>query len=348
MKLGAIAQNVLERLVLAAGLIPTPLIDTHIAMLLARTVMSATKLGIFEALAEGPLTAGEVAARCDTHPAATGKLLDALVGVGYVQALGERYDLAPLARKWLLQASPRSLYPKMLLQFVEWEWIEHSDEFVRSGTPLQIHERLAPEEWAHYQQAMRSLALFAAPEVGWRTPVPRGAREMLDIGGAHGYFSVAICRRHPALRSVILDLPEAVAQAAPLLAREGMGDRIRYRAGNVLTDDLGSEAFDLVFMANVAHHFDAETNRALAERVARALRPGGVYVIQEAIRPRSAQEAGQFASLLDFYFAYTSESGAWSYEEMAAWQREAGLAPRKPIRFRLAMGAGQQVAVKVS
>jgi hypothetical protein len=31
---------------------------------------------------------------------------------------------------------------------------------------------------------------------------------------------------------------------------------------------------------------------------------------------------------------------------MADWQRQAGLEPRKPIRFRTVPGVGQQVAVK--
>jgi SAM-dependent methyltransferase len=169
---------------------------------------------------------------------------------------------------------------------------------------------------------------------------------MLDIGGSHGLLSVAICRRHPGLRSVILDLPEAIEHAAPLLAREAMGERVIHRAGNALTDDLGEAAWDVVFVASLVHHFDDATNRELAKRIARALRPGGVFVIQEHYRKSSPNEAGQIGALLDLFFALTSQSGTWSFEEMAGWQREAGLKPRKPIRFMTAPGTGQQAAVK--
>ena len=102
-----------------------------------------------------------------------------------------------------------------------------------------------------------------------------------------------------------------------------------------------------MFVAQVVHHFDDDANRELARRVARALRPGGVYVIQEAVRPRSPKEGGQPGALLDLYFSLTSKSGIWSFEEMAAWQRGAGLVPQKPIRFRFIPGSGQQVAVKI-
>ena len=57
-------------------------------------------------------------------------------------------------------------------------------------------------------------------------------------------------------------------------------------------------------------------------------------------------DLGQIAALLDFYFALTSQSGTWTPEEMAAWQRAAGLEPQRPIRLRTAPGAGIQAAAK--
>ena len=102
---------------------------------------------------------------------------------------------------------------------------------------------------------------------------------MLDIGGSHGYYSVALCRRHAGLSAVVLDLPDAVAQAAPILARENMGDRVQHRAGDVLETELGEEAYDLVFMANMVHNLSESENRDVARKVAAALRPGGYFVI---------------------------------------------------------------------
>jgi SAM-dependent methyltransferase len=127
-----------------------------------------------------------------------------------------------------------------------------------------------------------------------------------------------------------------------------MGDRVVHRAGNALTDDLGTDAYDIVIASQLVHHFSEEENRALAERVARALRPGGVYAILDAFRPTDPNDAGQVGALMEFYFALTSQSGTWTPEEMATWQRDAGLRPRRPMHFRTAPGAGAQVAAKPS
>ncbi len=346
MKLSAVPENALEWLARAAGAVPTPILDTLIALLLARSVMVATRLDIFEALAGGPLPPDEVAARCGTDPSATAKLLSALAGADYLTYDAGRYGLAPVARKWLLKDSPHSLRDAILLQLLDARFIEHLDDFVRSGEPVHMHEGLTTDEWALYMRGMRSGATLAASELVRRVPVPSGARAMLDIGGAHGYYSVALCRRHLDLRSTILDLPEACAAAAPLLAAEGMGDRVVYQPGNALTTDLGVETYDLVLIANLAHHFSAGANRALVRRIARALRPGGALVFAEVMRPRTPGDAGQAGALADLYFALTSESGAWSFEEMAAWQREAGLIPRKPMRLLTAPGGGLQIATR--
>ena len=348
-KVGVAPSNPLELILAVLVKGPAPFLDTWLPLLQTRAILAATTLGVFDTLAPGPQTAVEVARQCGTDAKATRILLDALVSLGYLRLLRTQYSLASVARKWLLKDSPSSLHDIVLHRFLDWDYLTHLEDFIRTGEPMDIHATMTPERWGVYQKGMRAIAGIAADEMARKTPVPPGARNMLDIGGSHGYYSVAICQRHPGLRATVLDLPEAIEHAAPLLAKEGMGERVVHHAGNALTDDLGSETFDLVLLAQVAHHFTEAQNRALAGKIARALRPGGYYVIQEAIRPARPKSGGSgpFIALFDLYFGLTSESGSWSFEEMASWQRDAGLSPRKPIRSLLPV-LGWQVGVKPS
>jgi SAM-dependent methyltransferase len=345
-RVGLIPENPIERIVARLDVAPRPLIETQMAFTLARVIMAGADLGIFDTLAEGPATAAEVAEHCGTDPAATEKLLFALAATDYVRYHGDRYEVTKTARKWLVGDSPECLTDKLRFQLIEWEFMARSEEYVRTGKPLELHALPGGELWESYQRGMRAMAGAFSTEAVRRLPVPDGARDVLDIGGSHGYYSVALCRRHEGLRAVVLDLPQAVEHAAPLLAAEGMGDRVVHRAGDALRDDLGEEAWDVVMIAQLVHHFSDEQNRDLAVRVARALRPGGVYAILDAFRPSTPGEAGQVGAMLEFYFALTSQSGTWSPEEMAGWQRSAGLQPKRPIRFRTTPGAGIQAAVK--
>jgi SAM-dependent methyltransferase len=345
-RFGATPENPIERVLIRLNVAPRPLLETQMAFTLARVVMAATRLGVFEALESGAAPAASVAEHCGTDAVATEKLLFALAGAGYLGFEDGGYALTPMARKWLLRDSPSSLVDKLLFQFDEWEWMERTEDYVRTGDQLEIHEEMSSDQWHIYQRGMRSLAGAFAAEAVRRLPVPRGAKDLLDIGGSHGYYSVALCRRYENLRAVVLDLPDAVEHAAPLLAAEGMGDRVVHRAGNALNDDLGVETYDVVFTGQVVHHLSDAENRDLAKRVARALRPGGIYAIMDEFRPRTAKDAGQVGALLEFYFALTSQSGTWAPEEIAAWQREAGLAPRRAIRLRTMPGVGIQAASK--
>src|SRR5262245_8350177 len=317
MKLGVIPETAIERLGLMTGQVPIPIAHALGGIVLARTLIAATSLGVFEALRVPRLAAGEVAAACGANPFAIGKLLDALVSSGYLSFRHGAYSLTRMSRKWLLADSPVSLRDAILYQAVEWGWLARLDGFVRTGRPLDFHAAMTREEWGLYQRGMRAIAGLSANEVARHIPIPQGARAMLDIGGSHGYYSVAICRRRRGLRATVLDLPQAIEHAAPLLARERMGDRVVHRAGDALHDDLGHEAYDLVFIAQLVHHFDDSTNRELVRRAARALRPGGVLVILEAVRRPTGGAGGQVASLLDLYFAFTSRAGTWAIEELA-------------------------------
>jgi SAM-dependent methyltransferase len=131
-------------------------------------------------------------------------------------------------------------------------------------------------------------------------------------------------------------LPEAIKHAAPLLVKEGMGKRVVHRPGNALTEDLGTEVYDLMFMAAVVHHFDDTTNRQLMRRLARALRPGGIVAIWEPVRQDRAGRIRQIGGLLDLFFGFFSEAGTWSHAEVAGWFREGGLKPQKPQSPRVA------------
>lgn len=343
MRVGLMAENPVESALLATGMVPVPMLEAY-APVYARAIVVATKLGVFDALRDGGRSAASVAQACGTDVRATEKLLNLLVTMRYLRHSGGTYGLARHARRWLLSDAPGSIRDVILMKELEWTWIDRLEGFVRDGRPLDVHGTMSPDDWRAYQRGMRAQANPLAPWLARRLPVPDGARDMLDIGGSHGFFSVVLCRRHPQLRATVLDLPSAVEHASSLLEREGMGDRVVLRAGDALVDDLGEAAYDLILIFSLVHHFDDATNRHLVRRAGRALRPGGYLVIGDALRPSSPGKGGQPGAFFDLYFALTSESGLWSFDEMRDWQAAAGLTPRRSISLVPGGGFALQVA----
>jgi 2-polyprenyl-3-methyl-5-hydroxy-6-metoxy-1,4-benzoquinol methylase len=346
MKLRAQPDNLLERIALFGNRAPTPLLDTQVALLSARAIMAGTELGVFSALLKGGLTGAEVARDCGLNERATVALLGALTSANYLRYGNGKYRLTARSRKWLAPKSGWSLYEYMPHLTDVWRMSMHLERFLADGVALDIHERFTEGEWERYQRAMRALAAISAPEVVRYLPVRLGAKRMLDIGGAHGLFAVELCRKHPGMSATIIDLENAIKNAAPILALEGMGDRVKHQVGDALSEDLGSEVYDLILISNLAHHFTDEQNRALIRRAAQALIQGGTLVILEPIRPVSANSGDQPAQLLNLFFALTSASGTWSIEEIQSWHGAAKLIISAPVFLRSMPGFAQVNGVK--
>jgi hypothetical protein len=122
MKLGVLPENLAERLALCVGIPPPGIIESWLGIMATRAVMAATKLGIFETLAAGPLTVQEIATSCATHVRATKQLLNALAGMGCLTFKAERYALPRKMRAWVLADGKYSFCDQILLRYLEWRW----------------------------------------------------------------------------------------------------------------------------------------------------------------------------------------------------------------------------------
>jgi hypothetical protein len=227
----------------------------------------------------------------------------------------------------------------MRFQKLEWDFVGKLPEYIRTGKPLDLHgESSSPGVWASYQAGMVDIGRLALGETLARTPVPKGAARMLDIGGSGGTYTAAFIKKYPGLSGKILDLPAAVVHAKPFVEEHGLGARLEIAAGDVLTDDLGKDVYDFVFMGNVAHHLSAQQNEAVAEKVFGALKRGGVFSIMDFEREETPSENNQLGALMNLYFSLTSQSGTWTCKEMSGWLDRAGFKVGKPIRLRSSPG----------
>lgn len=345
MRLSSVPENLLERLALRFNLAPTPILDTLVALLLAKTIMAATAMNVFDALEDGPLTIEEIVSKCGTHRVPTEKLLRALYACEYIRFKNKRYRLAPISRRWLLTNRPTSLHSAVLHRKLDLRAMEF-ETYLQTGRGPGFHESLEPEDWRLYQQGQASHAALILDEVIARAPMPKGARELLDLGGAHGLYSFGFCNRYPQLRARVIDLAASTGTFdSPWIAQTPV-DRVEFQQANILTVDLPEKAFDAVLIANVFHHFDEATNRDLVDRAAKTLRPGGIVIAVEVVRPAAIEQSEQIESLLDFYFGAASGAGLWTIEQLRSWQQSAGLELLSPRTMRLLPDCKMQVGRK--
>lgn len=327
MKLSPVAQNPLEWLALKAGLVPKPLAYSHFGFLISKFLLEAVDQGVFEAIGNSKVTQQHITETCGLNERALKSLLGVLASMGLLRVKNDLISLTASSKKWVLKDSPQSLYWLMIFDNrVCLKWMDYTGSFLKTGKGLQYHETFNEEEWFYYQKAMEAAAAVTSKEAVRKIPVSTVATDMLDIGGAHGLYSVALCKKYSRLQSIVLDLPPAVEKARDILKAYNMDDRIQHRAGNILTDDIGEGVYDNVLMASVAHHFTYEENVLVASKVFKALKPGGYFTILEVLRPTNIGRNNDMLSAVgDFFFAMSSTSGLWSLSEIQHWQQQAGL-----------------------
>lgn len=293
-----------------------------------RFVLAAIRLDLFGALVDGPRTAPALAQSIDTDPRATAMLLDALESLGYIRRRGEHYALTSMSRKWLTDAgtlnfSPVYRYWGVLLE----EFFPRLEESICSGQPpvnlyawLEDHPAIVRD----FQAGLSVLTEFVKDDVLKRIALPPTAKRLLDLGGGHGMYSLALCRRYPTLEAVIVDSPQPLVSAHEYIDRAGLSSRIATQAGDFLHDDLGS-GFDMALLFNIIHGLTAEQNRALLQRVQAALNPGGQVLILEQIpgsTPLPISEAT--VRILGLSFFHLLGGQCYAFPEILSWLQESG------------------------
>lgn len=333
MRLGLKADNLLERLAGWFNLAPKPMAQAFYGMMASRTLMAGERLGVYRALADGPTTVEPLAARLSLSPEGTRALLEALVACEVVERKRGRYQLAPRAKRWLDPRSPHYVGSFLEFNYAQWEWWGRLEDVVRGGQSEDIHG-FAPDDprWSDYIRAMHQLARLAAPEVAAAIPLPRGARHVLDLGGAHGWFSAELCRLHRGLKATVMDLEGSVRVGRDIIAQAGLSHVVRHQVGNFLTEELGGP-HDAVLLFQVLHHLTPAQNVALLRRVRAALGRKGTLAVLEYLR-EDVEETTSAAPLLGLHYYLTSRAAAYSPAEMEGFLEDAGftILRAQPIR----------------
>ena len=334
MRVAAKGDGIFDRLALAVapGLVPTPILESFVALMMARTIMAGTSLGVFRALDERPDDADGLAARLDLDARGADVLLKALHALGYVTWRDGRFENERVVDRFLLPGAKASLENWVgTFTYDMWDTFTELEGVVRSGEPIGLHER-DPDDpyWERYMRGLFDLSKLRADFIARAIPAD-SPRRLLDLAGGHGGFAMALCRRHTQLQATIVELEGAARIGRRIVAEEGMDDRVSYRLGDMFELDLGTDA-DIVTAFSIVHHFDRERNVELLKRARAALRPGGTVAIYELDRPADDEPGTQLGALDGLLFYALSGARTYTGEEIAGWLGEVGFSRVKVKR----------------
>ncbi len=107
-------------------------------------------------------------------------------------------------------------------------------------------------------------------------------RTLLDVGGASGSWTIAFLHKYPKARAILFDLTPVIPMARKRIAAAGLLDRVQVVGGDFYTDPLPQGA-DLAWVSAIVHQNSRKQNRALYQKVRRALPAAGQILIRDMV-----------------------------------------------------------------
>jgi hypothetical protein len=300
-----------------------PMSFIYMPMMKASALINAGRLGIFHALADGPLMVPALANAVGASEIGIRTLADFLVTAGYLEKRGEAFANTEFITQSFTKHAELDCTPGLLWMAEAWDIMSGLTYAVKTGMPEKIlwdRMKERPDMGTAFSDYMRILAEKLTQQLVEKLPLPSTPLKLLDLGGSHGVHAVSFCHRYPELSAVIFDMESALTHTDALLVREGLSHRITTRPGNLLDGNWGS-GYDMVFYFWVAHNQTAEDNHRTVKRIYDTLNQGGLLIIIEdlADEPLSIAQAAFRLTLLT-----ETATRTYSYAEITAWLVEAG------------------------
>jgi len=252
----------------------------------SKALFVALDLGVFTALASGPLDADTLAKACAIHRDRAETLATALAGMGVLEVEDGRFKNSPAAEAFLVKGAKYDFGDYLRLQVGKqmYPLLDQLGDAVR-GT-LEDDDTASYEQWFSdpeqariYSTSQHAGSIGPARQLAKKVDLS-GVNTLLDVGGGTGAFAITLCKAFPELAVTIVDFPNVAALGREYVAKAGLSDRISYVEGNALkTDWPGGQ--DAVLMSYLFSGVPGEAHTGLIDDAMAVLEPGGQVIIHD-------------------------------------------------------------------
>ena len=290
----------------------------------SRILLSGAELNLFTILNPTPLSAQEVASRIGADLRALTVLLDALSAMGLLVKKSETYQCANSVSPFLSDDAPNSVLPMVLHADHLWQRWSGLTDVVRSTIVSKgaVQSSRSPEELRAFIGAMHVIAAPRADEIIAATH-PGSSKNLLDVGGASGTYTIAFLKAVPEMKATLFDKPEVVDMARERLNKAGMLNRVTLVPGDFYQDEF-PHRHDLAFVSAIIHQNNSEQNLDLFNKVFRSLNRGGRILIRDHIMEPDRIHPKDGAIFAVNMLLGTPGGSTYTYEEIETGLLQAG------------------------
>ncbi|MGW2635797.1 methyltransferase [Streptomyces sp. NPDC001348] len=298
----------------------------------AAALRAAARLGVADALGDGPMAVADLAAAVKTEPGPLRRLLRALSCYGVFAEREDGTFAHTDMSRLLREDDPHSLRYITLWCTEPWTWDAWPclDEAVRTGRNVvedlygkeffsYLNED-APESADVFNRAMTTSSKQSAREVAELLDLS-GAKSVADIGGGQGHVVASLLEKYPSMRGTLLDLPRVVENADPRLRPGGsLADRVRIVPGDC-RESVPVQA-DVYIIKNILEWDDESTARCLRNVIEAGGPKARVVVIENLVDDTPSM---RFSTAMDLLLLLNVGGAKHTTDSMVSRLTAAGL-----------------------
>jgi cyclopropane fatty-acyl-phospholipid synthase-like methyltransferase len=241
-------------------------------------LLSAFELGIFKALASGPLSINQLEQHLGYSKRGLGALLTALLAMNVIDTLDDHYQINPKIASFLNPTSQHYAGGQIEHEvYLHKRW-QYLSESIKTGQPSR-RDSVTEETTRRFIAAMSDVGRRSAKLVVETVPF-RKDETILDMGGGPGQYAEAFCAAFSSVCVTIFDQRETIDAAQEFLKNNHARSRISFIAGDFFNDSI-EEQYDSVFCSNVIHMFNSEQILELFKKWRTLIKPGGRILIKD-------------------------------------------------------------------
>ena len=309
---------------------------------------AGVKLNVFTLIGSGDKSSKKIAAEISGDIRGASALLNALTAMGLLNKSEGKFSNTNFSKQFLSKNSPD--YAGFIIMHhhhLAKPWVGMS-ESVLSGKPNRSSVSKSDKkiERESFLMGMFNIASETAPIYSKSVDL-KGCHRLLDLGGGPGTYAIYFCLNNPGLKATVFDLPMTRKFAEKTIASFGLLDKIQFKDGNYLDENIDLEQeYDVAWLSHILHGEGPEEAESIIAKAIEALKPGGKILIHEFILDNT-MDGPLFPALFALNMLIGTDKGqAYSEAQLRKMLKKRGVSNIDRLDVSSPNGAGIMIGVK--
>ncbi len=334
------------------SLTPSRIMEVGMAFWPAKVLLSAVELGLFTHLGDKSMSGAELQSALGLHQRANPDFFDTLVALRFLERDGDgplsRYRNTDETAAFLDRTSPAfiggffemanaRLYPfwANLTEALQTGKPQNETKGGGAGFFEELYSK--PERLEQFMDAMAGISVGNFQALAEKFDFSR-YNTLADVGGAAATLSMVVARKHPHLKIVSADLPQATAIAEKKIGAAGLSGQVTATSIDFFKDALPKA--DVITMGMILHDWNLDNKMLLIRKAYDALPEGGALIVVEALIDDARRE-NAFGLMMSLNMLIEfGEAFDFSGADFDGWCREAGFKRTEVIHLAGPASAG--------